>query len=153
MKSLLLEKPSSHKCDPKNCQEINKLNCQDVENKKVPASKGLSDLVTLMISGIVLFGQKTVYLNIEELNSPPLQPTLLFYRLQPWFKPFNKHNKTIMNARKRIEEQEEREEQQQPHSWIKEEDCMNLGDIKELKDNHWAYRAIKEEKKGETKKV
>ena len=68
MKSLLFEMPSSHKCDPKNCQEINKLNCQDVENKKVQACKGLSDLVTLMISGIVLFGQKTVYLNIEELR-------------------------------------------------------------------------------------
>jgi hypothetical protein len=57
-----------------------------------------------------------------------------------------------MNARKRIEEQKEREEQQQPHSWVKEEDCMNPGIIKELKDNHWACRAIKEEKRG-TKKI
>jgi hypothetical protein len=70
MKSLLLEKTSSDKCDPKNCQEINKLNCQDVENKKVQACKGLSDLVTLIISGLVLFGQKTGYLNIEELRLP-----------------------------------------------------------------------------------
>jgi hypothetical protein len=70
MKSLLLEKTSSHKCDPKNCQEINKLNCQDVENEKVQACKGLSDLVTLIISGLVLFGQKTGYLNIEELRLP-----------------------------------------------------------------------------------
>lgn len=116
---------------------------QDLENKKEQACKELTDLVTLM----------TVYLNIEELNSAPLQPTLPFYRPQPWFKPFNKlHNETIMNARKRIEEQKEREEQQQPHSWVKKEDCMNLGVIKELKDNHWACRAIKEEKRG-TKKI
>jgi hypothetical protein len=30
---------------------------------------------------------------------------------------------------------------------------MNLGDIKELKDNHWAYRAIKEEKRGDKKGI
>jgi hypothetical protein len=110
MKSLLLEKASNHKCDPKKCQEINTLNCQDVENKKEQACKGLGDLVTSMISGIVLFGQKTIYLNIEELNCAP--PQL---------------------------------------SWIKEEDCINLGDIKEMKDSYWASRAIKEGK-GEDKK-
>jgi hypothetical protein len=149
MKSLLLEKASNHKCDPKKCQEINTLNCQDVENKKEQACKGLGDLVTSMISGIVLFGQKTIYLNIEELNCAPPQTNLLFYRPQHWLNPFDKrHNELAMNARRRIEE---REEQQQPLSWIKEEDCINLGDIKEMKDSYWASRAIKEGK-GEDKK-
>jgi hypothetical protein len=107
MKSLLLEKPSSHKCAPKKTQEINTLNGQDIENKKEQACKGLSDLVTLMISGIVLFGQKTIYLNIEELNSAPPKTTLPFYRPQHWLNPFDKrHNELVMNARKRIEEQE-----------------------------------------------
>jgi hypothetical protein len=41
---------------------------QDLENKKEQACKELTDLVTLM----------AVYLNIEELNSAPLQPTLPF---------------------------------------------------------------------------
>jgi len=150
MKSLLLEKPSNHKCDAKKSQEINTLDCQDIEAKKEQACKGLSDLVTLMIAGTVLFGQKTVYLNIEELNSESPQTTLPFYRPQHWLNPFDKrHKELVMDARKRIEEQDERKEQQQPHTWIKEEDCISLGDINELKAGHWAYRAIKE--KGEDK--
>jgi hypothetical protein len=103
-----------------------------------------------MIAGTVLFGQKTVYLNIEELNSESPQTTLPFYRPQHWLNPFDKrHKELVMDARKRIEEQDERKEQQQPHTWIKEEDCISLGDINELKAGHWAYRAIKE--KGEDK--
>ena len=51
-----------------------------------------------------------------------------------------------------IEEIIEQDERQSP-SWIKEEDCINLGNINEIEKSHWAYRAIKEEKIGGKKSI
>jgi len=34
-----------------------------------------------------------------------------------------------------------------------EENCVNLGNINKIRKNHWAYRAIKEEKIGDKKSI
>ncbi|MGB0026320.1 MAG: hypothetical protein WBP64_05735, partial [Nitrososphaeraceae archaeon] len=114
MKSLMLEKPPRHECDPKKVLEISKCNIQDLARKRDQTYNGLSDFLTLMVSGIILFGQKPLYLYIEEI----------------------------------IEH-----DNRQLSSWIKEEDCINLGNIKEIKESHWAYRAIKQEKVGDKKQI
>jgi hypothetical protein len=38
-------------------------------------------------------------------------------------------------------------------SWIRKEDRIDLGNIKEIKESHWAYRAIKQEKVGDKKSI
>jgi hypothetical protein len=152
MKSLMLAQPPSHKCDPKKV-EINKHNFQALASKQNQADKALSDLFALMVSGIVLFGQKTIYLNIEELDSAP-QPTLPLYRPSFRFKSSTgPQNDLSLGDSERMGEKEEQDEQQrrQPSSWIKEGDCINLGNIKQIKEGHWTYRALKVEK-GEAKK-
>ena len=65
-------------------------------------------------SVITIFGQKPLYLHIEELI-----------------------------------EQDNR----QLSSWIKKEDCIDLGNIKEIKESHWANRAIKQEKVRDKKSI
>jgi hypothetical protein len=108
MKLLMLEKFSGHKCDQKKVLEISKCNGLDLVSKNNEARRKLSDLFTLIASStITVFGQKPLYLHIEELiehDNPQL------------------------------------------FSWIKKEDSIDLGNIKEIKESHWAYRAIKEEK-------
>jgi hypothetical protein len=115
MKLLMREKFSGHECDPKKVLEISKCNVLDLVSKNNEARRKLSDLFTLIASSIItVFGQKPLYLHIEEL----------------------------------IEH-----DNRQLFSWIKKEDCINLGNIKEIKESHWAYRAIKEEKVGDKKGI
>ncbi|MGC2383454.1 MAG: hypothetical protein WA631_10145 [Nitrososphaeraceae archaeon] len=154
MKTLMLEKLQRHECDHKKVLAISKYNFQDLASKKNQAYSGLSDLFTLMVSSIVIFGRKPIYLYIEELYPAPQQQTRPLYRptfgLRPSLEP---QNDVSFSDGKRISEKAEQYEQQRPTSWIKEEDCINLGDINEIKESHWAYRAIKEEKVGDKKNV
>ena len=149
MKTLMLEKPQRHECDHKKVLAISKYNFQDLASKKNQAYNGLSDFLTLMVSSIVIFGRKPIYLYIEELYPAPQQQTWPLYRptfgLRPSIEP---QNDVSFSDGKRIREKAEQYEQQLPPSWIKEEDCINLGNINEIKESHWAYRAIKEEKVG-----
>jgi hypothetical protein len=73
MKSLLLQKLPRHECDPKKVLEISKYNSQDLTSRKIKTYEGLSDFLTLVASSLILFGQKSIHLNIEELNSTPPQ--------------------------------------------------------------------------------
>ena len=115
MKLLMREKFSGHECDPKKVLEISKCNVLDLVSKNNEARRKLSDLFTLIASSIItVFGQKPLYLHIEEL----------------------------------IEH-----DNRQLFSWIKKEDSIDLGNIKEIKESHWAYRAIKEEKVGDKKGI
>ena len=115
MKLLMREKFSGHECDPKKVLEISKCNVLDLVSKNNEARKKLSDLFTLIASSIItVYGQKLLYLHIEEL----------------------------------IEH-----DNRQLFSWIKKEDSIDLGNIKEIKESHWAYRAIKEEKVGDKKGI
>lgn len=107
MKSLLLEKPPRHECDPKKVLEISKYNFQDLANKKNQLYNNLSDLFTLMVSSLILYNRKQLSLHIEE-----------------------------------IVEQDDR----QLSSWLNGEDCINLGNVEEIKESHWAYRAIKQDR-------
>jgi hypothetical protein len=43
--------------------------------------------------------------------------------------------------------------ERQLSSGIIGEDCINLGNIIEIKESHWTYRAIKEEKRGDKKSI
>ena len=102
-------------------------------------------------SGIILFGQKTFCLNIEELDSAPQQTVPLYHpsiRLKSFTEP---QNDLSFGDNQRIGEKAEQNERQLS-SWIKEEDCIDIGNINEIKESHWAYRAIKE-KKEETRKA
>jgi hypothetical protein len=46
------------------------------------------------------------------------------------------------------------QDSQQLFSWIKkEEDCIDLGNLKEIKESHWANRAIKQDKVGDKKNI
>jgi hypothetical protein len=115
MKLLMREKFSGHECDPKKVLEISKCNVLDLVSKNNEARRKLSDLFTLIASSIItVYGQKPLYLHIEEL----------------------------------IEH-----DNRQLFSWIKKEDSIDLGNIKEIKESHWAYRAIKEEKVGDKKGI
>jgi len=115
MKLLMREKFSGHECDPKKVLEISKCNVLDLVSKNNEARRKLSDLFTLIASSIItVYGQKLLYLHIEEL----------------------------------IEH-----DNRQLFSWIKKEDSIDLGNIKEIKESHWAYRAIKEEKVGDKKGI
>ena len=115
MKLLMREKFSGHECDPKKVLEISKCNSLDLGSKNSQARRKLSDLLTLMASSVItIFGQKPLYLHIEELI-----------------------------------EQDNR----QLSSWIKKEDCIDLGNIKEIKESHWANRAIKQEKVRDKKSI
>ena len=154
MKSLMLEIPPKHECDRKKVLAISKYNSQDLASKKREAYNELSGLFTLMVSGIVIFGRKPIYLYIEELYPAPQQQTRPLYRPTFGLKPFSgPQNDVSFSDGKRIREKAEQYEQQRPTSWIKEEDCINLGDINEIKESHWAYRAIKEEKVGDKKGI
>jgi len=42
---------------------------------------------------------------------------------------------------------------QQLFSWLKKENCIDLGNIKQIKESHWAYRAIKQEKVKDKKNI
>jgi hypothetical protein len=115
MKLLTREKFSGHECDPKKVLEISKCNSLDLGSKNSQARRKLSDLLTLIASSVItIFGQKPLYLHIEELI-----------------------------------EQDNR----QLSSWIKKEDCIDLGNIKEIKESHWANRAIKQEKVRDKKSI
>ena len=148
----MLEKPPTHECDPKKVLLVNKSNFQDLASKKNQAYDKLSDLFTSMVSGIILFGQKTFCLNIEELDSAPQQTDPLYHpsvRLKSFTEP---QNDLSFGDNKRIGEKADQNERQLS-SWIKEEDCIDIGNINEFKESHWAYRAIKEEKRGDKKSI
>jgi hypothetical protein len=153
MKSLMLEKPPTHECDPKKVLAVDKSNFQDLASKKNQAYDKLSDLFTSMVSGIILFGKKTFCLNIEELDSAPQQQTLPLYHPSFSLKSFpESQNDLSFGDNKRIGEKAEHNERPLS-SWIKEEDCIDIGNINERKESHWAYRAIKEEKRGDKKSI
>ena len=153
MKSLMLEKPPDHTCDIKKVLKVNESNFQDLASKKNQAYDKLSDLFTSMVSGIILFGQKPIHLNIEELDSAPQQQTHPLYHPSFRLKSFTEpQNDLSFGDNKRIGEKAEQNERQLS-SWIKEEDCIDIGNINEIKESHWTYRAIKEEKRGEKKSI
>ena len=143
MKSLLLQKPARHECDAKKVLEISKYNFQDITNKKNELYNRLSDIFTSIVSSIILFGQKPIHLNIEELNSPPPQQQETPPLNCPSFssKSFQPQNQSLGNN-KGTEKAEQNE--RQSSSWFREENYyVDLGNIEEVKKNHWAYRAIR----------
>jgi hypothetical protein len=146
MKSLIFEKSFSHQCDPRKALQIKNCNSQDLENRKSQAFKGLSDLLIPMVSGIALFGQQTIYLNIEELDSIP-PSTSAYHSTSSIISSPSQQDGLSLGESKRIDEQEHSSPR------IKEEDCINLGELRAIKDNHWTYRAIKEEKGGHKKSI
>jgi hypothetical protein len=117
-KSLMKEKPPSHKCDPK---KVVKSSVQDIESKKKQMHKDLIDFLVLM------FGQNTVvlYLKAEELALPYADFSL----------PYRKNNTWI----------DDNNNGQSPLWGEKEDHYINIDlDNIEQKEKHWAYRVIKE---------
>jgi len=153
MKSLLLQKLPRHECDPKKVLEISKYNSQDLTSRKIKTYEGLSDFLTLVASSLILFGQKPIHLNIEELDStPPPQKQTSSLNHPAFRESFTESQNQSLGNNKGIGEKAE-QDNRQSSSWIMEENCVNLGNINKIRKNHWAYRAIKEEKIGDKKSI
>ena len=130
MKTLILQKPSSHQCDPHRVQE------QDLESRKSQSLKGLSDLLISLVSPIVLLGQLgqcTVHLNIEELDTVPSSTVLS--------RPGQQNGLRLRHG-KEIGEKELKTHWSS--SWVNEQECINIGNLNAIKENHWTLRVIKE---------
>jgi hypothetical protein len=113
--------------------EISKFNSQDLTSKKIKTYEGLNDFLTLVASSLILFGQKPIHLNIEELNStPPPQKQTSSLNHPAVRKSFTESQNQSLGNNKEIGKKAEQNEPQ-PSPWIKEEDCINLGKIKEIK--------------------
>jgi hypothetical protein len=113
--------------------EISKFNSQDLTSKKIKTYEGLNDFLTLVASSLILFGQKPIHLNIEELNStPPPQKQTSSLNHPAFRESFTESQNQSLGNNKEIGEKAEQNEPQ-PSSWIKKEGCINLGKIKEIK--------------------
>lgn len=133
MKTLILQKPSSHQCDPHRVQEQE----QDLETRKSASLKGLSDLLISFVSPVVLLdqlGQHIIHLNIEELDTIPSVSTV------PG-RPGQQNGPRLGNSK---EMSGKELGNRQSSSWANEQECINIGNLKAIKENHWILRAIKE---------
>lgn len=136
MKTLILQKPSSHQCDPHRVKEVQE---KDLESRKSQSLKGLSDLLISIVTPVVLLGQlgqHIIHLNIEELDTVPSSSssTILGRSRQ--------QNVPGLEDSKEISEKEFGD--RRSSSWVNEHECIDIGNLKAIKKNHWTFRAIKE---------
>lgn len=85
-----------------------------------------------MASSLILFGQKPIHLNVEELNSTPPQKQTSSLNHPAFRESFTESQNQSLGNNKEIGEKAE-QNGSQPSPWIKKEGCINLGKIKEIK--------------------